>query len=372
MRLFILLFLLAAPALFTARAADGRDIVSKTYQLKSADPYEIKPFLESAVKAGSPRAAVECMKLNDGSGMVIVSAEAYRFGTQSDGSLSIDQLVEKLDRPGAKVQKPEPVVYFAESGDARNIAKTLRNAGFIEDAKVTVDTGLNAVVVYPSSSNSGKFGSAAAVVKAPRRVCMIYNIYELFCEKPKDFEPLYKAWKEGPGSRFFCEGLPKSEYDGSRHVPPNLDFDPRFFDFLVLDKKAVIRDCGNVILSDGRETSVIKLPAGKEGISLSAKALILEKSVTVDLQLGNTFKRIVPDEKGNTGATVYSGLNAAFKTFVDGPWFVVGGVGSDAMVPRPPFVIDLFTLEVCSVELPDKPGKTTLVMTVRIVGAGMD
>ncbi|MDD3119380.1 MAG: hypothetical protein PHQ27_09390, partial [Victivallales bacterium] len=48
-------------------------VVSKTYVLKNADPYELRPYLEAVVKAkkiSQNSTAVECIKYNDGTGIM--------------------------------------------------------------------------------------------------------------------------------------------------------------------------------------------------------------------------------------------------------------------------------------------------------------
>jgi hypothetical protein len=79
------------------------DIITKTYVLKHADPYELRPYLRKAItstKIDESPVKVEAVKYNDGTGLLIVSAEDYKFDKAiQGGGMTIDDIVKKLDLP---------------------------------------------------------------------------------------------------------------------------------------------------------------------------------------------------------------------------------------------------------------------------------
>ena len=77
-------------------------VITKPYILKNADPYAVRSYLEAAVGAKSVNdspAQVMAVKYQDGTGVVLVSAEEYRFKDSKEGR-GIDDIVAALDRKG--------------------------------------------------------------------------------------------------------------------------------------------------------------------------------------------------------------------------------------------------------------------------------
>lgn len=132
---------------------DGK-VISKTYILNHADPYEIKPLLEAAVgtkRINKANTGIECVRYKDGKGAVIVSAEAYRFQKSKYG-INIDELVKTLDKPGVKVNGGDNIdAYFMQQNDARDIKRFIKRMGFegtkADDERVIVDPDTNTVII---------------------------------------------------------------------------------------------------------------------------------------------------------------------------------------------------------------------------------
>ena len=74
-------------------------VVTKTYVLKHAEPYALRTYLREMVqtrRVSGSNTAVECLKFEDGVGLLFVSAEEYRF-KDSENGMGIDAIVERLD-----------------------------------------------------------------------------------------------------------------------------------------------------------------------------------------------------------------------------------------------------------------------------------
>ena len=147
------------------------DIITKTYVLKHADPYELRPYLRTAVGAEMITGGdswVECIKYNDGTGILIVSAEDYRFSKEElqkrgggEECMCIDEIVEQLDQPKITSSSGSArFIYFPEFRSAQEISDLTFNVGlnhpldlrelmFGADRRI-VDPALNAVIFYIS------------------------------------------------------------------------------------------------------------------------------------------------------------------------------------------------------------------------------
>lgn len=79
------------------------DVITKPYVLKHADPYEIRGYLREMVqtrKIDDSDTGIQAIKYNDGTGIIMVSAEDYRFEDSEEGQ-GIDSIIEMLDKPAS-------------------------------------------------------------------------------------------------------------------------------------------------------------------------------------------------------------------------------------------------------------------------------
>ena len=80
-------------------------VITKLYELKHTNPYTIRGYIQGVVNAtqvsGNP-VAVDAVRYNDGRGIVLVSAEDYRFENRGRGD-SIDEIIAGLDQPGMEL-----------------------------------------------------------------------------------------------------------------------------------------------------------------------------------------------------------------------------------------------------------------------------
>ena len=85
-------------------------VITRLYTLKHAEPYALRGYLLSVVKGtkvnGNP-VQVDAVKFNDGRGVILVSAEDYRFRNNGKGD-SIDEIVAKLDQPNIAYSSGRP------------------------------------------------------------------------------------------------------------------------------------------------------------------------------------------------------------------------------------------------------------------------
>ena len=85
-------------------------VITKAYELKHADPYGLRWYLNAIINAkrvDQNRPSVAALKFNNGRKLLIVSAEAYRVEDDGYGESS-DKLVERLDQPGLTASSGRP------------------------------------------------------------------------------------------------------------------------------------------------------------------------------------------------------------------------------------------------------------------------
>jgi general secretion pathway protein D len=248
------------------------DIITKTYVLKHADPYELRPYLRTAVGAEMITGGdswVECIKYNDGTGILIVSAEDYRFNKEElkkhgggEECMCIDEIVEQLDQPKITSSSGSArFIYFPEYRSAQEIANMAVNVGinlagdttelmFGADAQV-VDPGLNAVIFYSPKYNVKNIEEMVEVYDRILPEAKVeVKVFEIGYENDTKIGVDFQAWKNGPGSDLFSaaarfaqgmstQGIPNATGWGStKYIQLSPRWNSRFIDFLTAKGKA--------------------------------------------------------------------------------------------------------------------------------------
>jgi len=196
------------------------DIFTKTYVLKYADPYELRPYLMSAVKSERVKGdagKIEVIKYEDGTGVLIVSAEDYRFD-KPQGGMSIDEIITTLDLPKVSSSSGHKYyLYFPKYWDASSLKTVIDSVGLnvsndpteLEGGrdKVSVDTGLNAMLFYTPPYSVKTVENMLKLYDTPTSEALIkYTIYEISSEDDGSVGVDFQSWKNGPGADLFAAG----------------------------------------------------------------------------------------------------------------------------------------------------------------------
>jgi len=258
------------------------DIITKAYVLKHADPYELRPYLRTAARSESikgDKAKVECIKYNDGTGIIIVSAEAYRFGKQENG-MGFDEMIEMLDKPNITSSSgSESLVYFPKYNDAKWLADKVKKVGMNlsnDDKeldggkdKVVVDPGLNGLLFYTPVYSIKNIKDMLKIFDLPTpEVKIKYTVYELANEDDGTLGVDFQAWKNGPGSDIFSVASKFTNgWDAVKNIAQTpaindtrtqfFKFSPRwnskFLDFLAVKGKASVITSGELSVMNSKE-----------------------------------------------------------------------------------------------------------------------
>ncbi len=192
--------------------------VTKAYEIRNANPYAVRGYLLKAVKARSlstSPVSVDALQFNDGTALLLVSAEEYRFQDQN-GVDGIDTIVAKLDRKELTFSGNTPsFIYFPRINSAECLKEMISRIGAsVSDVEfasgidnIRVDSQLNALVVsapYWSWKNIRemleKYDQPAPEVR------ISFKVYEIYSENDNKIGMDFQSWKNNDGVDLFATG----------------------------------------------------------------------------------------------------------------------------------------------------------------------
>ena len=305
-------------------------VVTKTYILKHVDPYEFRDYLRQMVQSkrvgnsslmqqypgnttsalptattsapvpATPQSqpgynppvqigsntAVECLKYVDGTGLLIVSAEEYRFKDHPNG-MGIDTLVETLDNPdtGALNSGTQMFIYMPKFVPARNLMPLIENQGMnVSDATelwqgqdlVTTDPDLNWLIFDVSNYSCNNIAEMLAKFDRPvPQVKLSIDIIEITDENDRKLGIDFQNWKNNEGVDFFSaggryrnnwsavysRGVPLSALGSERTSFYNFNpkWNSRYIDFLASRGKAKVSHAGTLVIRNNCSATLSRL-----------------------------------------------------------------------------------------------------------------
>ena len=255
------------------------DVVTKTYVLKNADPYEIRSYLREIVqtrRVDESNTGIQAIKYNDGTGIIMVSAEDYRFEDSENGQ-GIDSIIELLDKPGVVSATGGAVyVYQPKYRSAEELRDMIEAAGAdVADDEteniggtdlIRCDDTLN-LLVFDTTQFSRK--NIESVLKEYDRpypeVRAKITVYELYAENDAKLGIDFQAWKNNDGVDLFSTGgrfmknfasdgsslVRKGGWSDTQYFNFNPKWNTKYIDFLTSKGKAkVLHTCELAVRSD--------------------------------------------------------------------------------------------------------------------------
>ena len=321
------------------RDTNDPNIITKIYILKHADANSIRPYLREMVQsarvdynnaAGRSNTdfynvyskdnkaktqkifvpcGVECVRFADGTEMLIISAEEYRFKS-TPAAMGIDELVARLDQPGIKNSSGQPkFIYYPLYRSAAELQSLIKNVGanVSNDTteliggkdKIEVDSDLNALFFNTALYSKPHIEKMLQLYDKPHaQVKINCTVYELESENDGMLGIDFQSWKNNNGVHFLQTGANLSRNynikDALTSVAANgsintdyFNFNPKwntkFLDFLVSKGKAQVVSTGSITIESGeigkfsRKSGVLyaaaeKIPS-REGEALHGNAV---------------------------------------------------------------------------------------------------
>ena len=249
-------------------------VITRTYELKHADPYGLRWYLNAIINAkrvDQNQPSVAALKFNNGRKLLIVSAEACRFEDDGYGE-SIDKLVERLDQPGLTASSGRPkFIYFPKINSAATLKKMVSEVGvsaidveFDNGVdKLIVDGGLNALFVAAPFWSWKHISNMLAQYDRPiPEIRFRYKVVEIFAEND-DGADFFSA-----GGRFrsnwastFGAGVNNSGSSKTEFFNFNPKWNSKYIDFLTSRGKARVLTSG-VLNAKNRTTTSINVGSG--------------------------------------------------------------------------------------------------------------
>jgi type II secretory pathway component GspD/PulD (secretin) len=262
-------------------------VITKTYQLKHADPYEIRTYLRTMVQANKitpDNTGVECAKLNDGTGFVFVAAEQDRFGAQPHG-MGIDEIVAALDQP--KIEASSGTVrfmYFPKFRSAAELQTLVYNVGMthINDPVelqqgndlAACEPGTNSLLFSVPSFSRKNIEDMLKYYDQPLPQANVkYTVYELNDEDDGKLGADFQSWKNNDGIDLFSIGGryrsnwtstwsggidPQTGSNKTQYFSFNPKWNSKYLDFLVSKGKAQIVTTGELVIRNS-ETATLNI-----------------------------------------------------------------------------------------------------------------
>ncbi len=260
------------------------NVVTKIYVLKHADPYEIRQNLVDLVqvrKVNSSDTGIQAIQYNDGTKMLMISAENYRFDSHPNGE-GFDQLVRVLDSPGITSVSGKPVYFylpkFRSGEELREMVENVGASMFGDETenigggdRIRCDGPMNVMWLRtaPFSRKNiemmlREYDTAYPEVRAK------ITIYELYAENDAKMGLDFQAWKNNDGIDLFNGGarfMQNYTPDGSnlsqgagwsdvKYLNFNPKWNTKYVDFLVSKGKAKVLHSSELSVRNNTSASI--------------------------------------------------------------------------------------------------------------------
>ena len=262
-------------------------VITKPYTIKNADPYAVRSYLEAAVGArsvSSSPAQATAVKFEDGTGVVLVSAEEYRFQDNEDGR-GIDGIVAALDRKGLTYSGDAGTrIYFPRASKAANLRDMLLKVGSseldpqfeISPSTILVDGELNALVICaPAWSWEDMRKLLASYDRPIPEVKISYRVIEIYAENDDRIGVDFQSWKNNEGvdlfstgalmsrnwGTFFTSSVQDTGFNKTSYWNFNPKWNTRYLDFMTSIGKAKILARGEIV-AQNRSVSTVQVASG--------------------------------------------------------------------------------------------------------------
>ncbi|MBQ6596285.1 MAG: hypothetical protein IJH79_01925, partial [Lentisphaeria bacterium] len=178
-------------------------------------PPTAQPGYNPTLQLGS-NTAVECLKYVDGTSLLIVSAEEYRFKDHENG-MGLDSIIQFMDRPQMGANYGTQIFfYLPKFVPAKNLVNLIQNVGMnISDVTelwqgqdlVTSDPDLNWLIFDVSNYSCDNIAALLAKYDVPiPQVRLKISVLEVYDENDDNMGIDFQNWKNNEGADFFSAG----------------------------------------------------------------------------------------------------------------------------------------------------------------------
>ena len=260
------------------------NVITKAYIVKNVDPYELRTYLREIVqtrKVDGDNTNVEAVKFTDGTSVLLISAEDYRF-EDTPGAQGIDSIIRELDKPRMVARAGnKSYIYNPKYRSAQELADMVREVGtYSANTKMNnlggidtmvCDPGLNLIFFYTAPFSRRTIMEVLAAYDQPYpEIRAKVTVYELYAENDAKLGVDFQAWKNNDGIDFFGAGGRFSQNhnaaslmrDGGWNKATYFQFNPKwntkYLDFLTSKSKAKVLHTSEISLLNNTTGSISK------------------------------------------------------------------------------------------------------------------
>ncbi len=306
------------------------NVITKAYVIKNADPYELRGYLRKIVqtrKINDNMTNIQIVKYSDGTAVLLVSAEDYRFN-DSDIAQGFDSIIKELDKPKVVSSSGRPTfVYSPKYRTAEDLLAMVRTVGAdcVSTPSANVDnmTNLGGADDLASDPGLNLLFFTASPFSRPTILKMLaeydkpypevqakVTVYELYAENDTKLGLDFQAWKNNDGIDLFSAGgrfsrnhngaalVDGLKYNDTTYFQFNPKWNTKYIDFLTSKGKAKIVHAAELSLRN-RTTGNIS----KKTQVFFAKATALDNDEYIEAYTAlnvSAVSEIGTDTHGNT------------------------------------------------------------------------
>ena len=242
------------------------NVITKAYEIKHTDPYELRSYIRAIVqtrKVSDNNTNVEAVKYSDGSALLLISAEDYRFD-DTPGAQGFDSIVKELDKPKlVSSSGRKTYVYSPKYRSSAELKEMIANVGIYGRDLTMGNLGGTDVVMEDAGLNLLFFNTAPFSFKPVINLLKQYDqpahlvrakvtVYELYAENDTKLGLDFQSWKNNDGIDFFNAGgrfsrnyagnflYNPAEWQRTTYYQFNPKWNTKYIDFLTSKGKAKI------------------------------------------------------------------------------------------------------------------------------------
>ncbi len=260
------------------------NVVTKAYEIKHIDPYELRSYIRGIVqtrKVDDCNTNVEAVKYADGSALLLISAEDYRFD-DTPRAQGFDSIVKELDKPKLTSSSGRlTYVYSPKHRASADLMEMVQNVGAYSHNDVMNNVGGNDVLVEDPELNLIFFKTAPfskqnimdvlqKYDKAEPSVRAKVTVYELYAENDTKLGLDFQAWKNNEGIDLFGAGgrfaqnhngidlVRGSGWNKTTYFQFNPKWNTKYIDFLTSKGKAKVLHSSEITIANNTEGNIEK------------------------------------------------------------------------------------------------------------------
>ncbi|MBE6367951.1 MAG: hypothetical protein E7052_08620 [Lentisphaerae bacterium] len=260
------------------------NVITKAYIIKNVDPYELRSYLRAIVqtrKVNGDNTNVEAVKYTDGTSVLLISAEDYRF-QDTPRAQGFDSIVKELDQPKLVASSGRKTyVYSPKYRSSQELMEMVNEVGAYSKNAVMNNVGGTDVMINDAGLNLIFFNTAPFSRETIMDVLAEYDkpypavrakvtVYELYAENDTKLGLDFQAWKNNDGIDFFSVGgrfsqnhngidlVNNAKWNDTTYFQFNPKWNTKYVDFLTSKGKAKVLHTSEIDLRNNTTGTISK------------------------------------------------------------------------------------------------------------------